>query len=181
MATTITPQEDTSNRKRKIMKFALAGVAVLGVGAALTSAAWSDSVFFAAPSSAAAFELQGYNPTSGLWDDADTAGVAIQLPADAIDAVGPGISDSYTVQVRNYGDINITLGTPTSTTTGLLFAGALPATVSFGSYVEAGSDGVLAPNEVASIDVIVTGRNGWTGTDYQGLSGTVTVQIQGQS
>ena len=97
MATTITPHEDTSARKRKITKFALAGVAVLGVGAALTSAAWSDSVFFATPSSAATFELEGYNPTTGGWEEADTAGVAIVLPADAIDQVGPDISDSYTV------------------------------------------------------------------------------------
>ena len=36
---------ETSGRRRKITKFALAGVAVLGVGAALTSAAWTDNVF----------------------------------------------------------------------------------------------------------------------------------------
>ena len=50
MAMTITPHDDTefetSGRRRKITKFALAGVAVLGVGAALTSAAWTDNVFF---------------------------------------------------------------------------------------------------------------------------------------
>lgn len=193
MAMTITPQNDTefetSGRRRKITKFALAGVAVLGVGAALTSAAWSDSVFFATPSSAATFELEGYNPTTLGWEQADTnaPGVAILLPADAIDQVGPNISDSYTVRVRNAGNIPIALATPTSVVTGALFGGTLPAGVGFSAYSEfvggvlQTPNGVLAPGEEARVDVIVTGNSNWTGSAYQGSTGTVMVQIQGQS
>ncbi len=192
MAMTLTPQNDTefetSGRRRKITKFALAGVAVLGVGAALTSAAWSDSVFFATPSKAATFELEGYNPSTLGWEAADTnlPGVAILLPADAIDAIGPNIADSYTVRVRNAGNINITLAPPTSTQTGLLFATPDPALVTFGSYSEfiggfaQFPNGVLVPGEEATVEVFVTGGN-WTGTQKQGESGTVMVQIQGQS
>jgi hypothetical protein len=36
------------NKRRPIVAFALATLAVGGVGAALTSAAWTDNVFFAA-------------------------------------------------------------------------------------------------------------------------------------
>ena len=70
METTII-QHETSDRRRKVTKFALAGVAVLGVGAALTSAAWSDNVWFGGSASAADFELEGLNPVSGDWEAAD--------------------------------------------------------------------------------------------------------------
>ncbi len=182
MTATIAPVEETFHHKRTITKFALAGVAVFGIGASLTSAAWSDSVFFAAPAKAAAFELEGYDPINDTWVAADTAGVAIVLPADAIDAIGPGISDSYTVQVRNAGNIGIELQAPQQTTAGTLFGGTEPAIVSFGDYVEDGVvDGVLDAGEGATLEVIVTGPTTWTGVDYQGRSGTVTVQVQGQS
>jgi hypothetical protein len=58
--TTTPPHDDTefecSGRRRKITKFALGGVAVLGVGAALTSAAWSDKVWFGGDADSAAFQ-----------------------------------------------------------------------------------------------------------------------------
>jgi hypothetical protein len=73
MAMTITPHDDTefeaTGRRRKITKFALAGVAVLGVGAALTSAAWSDNVWFGGNTAAADFELSGslHGDPLGVW------------------------------------------------------------------------------------------------------------------
>jgi hypothetical protein len=183
MAMTTTPDHDiefeTSGRRRKITKFALAGVAVLGVGAALTSAAWSDNVFFGGTSSAGDFELEGYDPTTGSWLPADTAGARIVLPAGILDEVGPGISDSYELRVRNNGDLPIQLETPVVTSqTGALFSGAEPAEITFGTY----SDDVLENNgDEATINVIVTGLTTWTGTEYQGASGNMIVQIQGSS
>ena len=160
-------------------KFSLAGVAVLGVGAALTSAAWSDNVFFGGSAEAAAFELQGYDPINDVWVDADTNGLRITLPSDAFDTVGPGISDSYTVRVQNAGDVPIYLNAPVeNSTAGALFRGAAPATISFSAY---SGDGVLAVGEEESVDVIVTGDPSWTGTAYQGTTGTLTVRITGES
>ena len=102
MEATFTPENATASRRRKVTKFALAGVAVLGVGAALTSAAWSDNVFFGGTTAAADFELQGWNPdpvTPG-WVNADTNALRITLPANELDKVGPSIPDSYTVNVQ---------------------------------------------------------------------------------
>ena len=183
MAMTLTPHDETefetAGRRRKITKFALAGVAVLGVGAALTSAAWSDNVFFGGTSSAADFELQGWDPTAGDWFNADTSGARIVLPAGILDEVGPGIEDRYTLSVRNNGDLPIQLEAPMVTSqTGGLFTGLNPAGITFGTW----NDDVLDLfGETAEIDVIVTGPTTWTGTDYQGLTGSLIVQIQGSS
>jgi hypothetical protein len=182
MVMTLTPHDDTefqtSGRRRKISKFALAGVAILGVGGALTSAAWSDNVFFGGTSSAADFELQGLDPATGGWFDADTDGASIVLPADAFDEVGPGIADSYTVQVKNAGDLPIYLQDPeVFSTGGALFAGDDPAVISFGEYdLE-----VLETDEIATLEVTVTGDTDWINSDYQELSGTLVIQIQGSS
>ena len=73
MAMTITPHDDTefeaSGRRRKITKFALAGVAVLGVGAALTSAAWTDNVLFGAPATAGKADLQARELGETIWQE----------------------------------------------------------------------------------------------------------------
>ena len=56
---TKSPRNDNAGRKRKITKFALAGVAVLGVGAALTSAAWTDNVLFGGTATSGSIDLVG--------------------------------------------------------------------------------------------------------------------------
>lgn len=179
MQETITPQYETSSRRRKVAKFALAGVAVLGVGASLTSAAWSDNVFFGGSAKAAEFELQGWNPTTSTWQNADTDAARIVLPSTAFDNIAPGIPDSYTVSVKNAGSIPIYLHAPvTSGQSGGLFAGAGGASVTYSGY---SGDGILAPGEQESVDVIVTGNSAWTGTAYQGLTGSISVQIAGES
>ena len=169
---------DAPSKRRKVTKFALAGIAVFGVTAAATSAAWSDNVFFGADAKAAEFELQGYNPTTGGWEDADSGITQIVLPAGILDAVGPGIADTYTLYVRNDGVLPIFLNdAPTATTTGLLFAGAAGADVTFGSF----SQPVLAPGAQASFDVIVTGDPLWANSDFQGLDGSMSIRVVGSS
>lgn len=187
MAMTLTPEHDyeevhTSGRRRKIAKFALAGIAVLGIGASLTSAAWSDSVFFGGTAEGASFELQGLDPSTGTWHDADSSGTRIQLPSSAFDNIAPDSTSTYKVQVKNAGSVDITLGTPKATTSGGLF-GSGGAYVQFGNYVDEGPDShnnVLSPGEVAKLDVQVKARN-WTGTQFVGATGNVIVQIKGQS
>ena len=170
---------DAPSKRRKVTKFALAGIAVFGVTAAATSAAWSDNVFFGAEAAAADFELQGYNPANGQWFDADDAGARIVLPAGILDEVGPGIEDTYTLYVRNNGDLPIYLNDkPTAGTTGLLFAGVDGATVTFGSF----SDNVLENRgDQATFTVIVTGDPDWVNSDYQGLGGSIVISVVGSS
>jgi hypothetical protein len=178
---TITPHDDTefetTGRRRKITKFALAGVAVLGVGAALTSAAWSDDVFFSGTTNAAEFELEGYDLATGTWLPGDS-GAAITIPASELDNVSPNTGDTVTLYVRNAGSVDINLNAaPIQEGTGDLFAAPKPALITWGgSY----SDPVLSPGEQASFTVTVTGGN-WVDSEYLGLAGAVSVQVTGQS
>jgi len=170
---------ETPTKRRKVTKFALAGVAVFGITAAATSAAWSDNVFFGADAAAADFELQGYDPTANAWVDADSGITRIVLPAGILDGVGPGISDSYTLNIRNNGDLPIFLNsTPVGTTSGPLFTGADKATVTFGSF----SDPVLDNRgDQATFTVIVTGDPDWVNSDYQGFDGSIVISVVGSS
>ncbi len=179
METTVI-QHETSDRRRKVTKFALAGVAVLGVGAALTSAAWSDNVFFGGSTDAADFELQGWDPTPGTggWKDADE-GEAIALPATAFNELAPGIGDSYEFRVRNGGDIPIYLNEdPIVTVTGgLTDIVSDPVdgnvVVSLGDYTQT----TLAPGAQARIVITLTGNENFD----EETTGSVAVQIVGDS
>ena len=170
---------DAPSKRRKVTKFALAGIAVFGVTAAATSAAWSDNVFFGAQAAAAKFELQGYNPANAQWFDADDFGARIVLPADVLDDVGPGIGDSFTLYVRNNGDLPIFLNAiPTPTLSGSLFGGLDPAVVSFSGF----SDPILENiGDQASFVVTVTGDVDWDNTDYQTLTGSALIDVVGSS
>ena len=166
-------QHESSTRRRKVTKFALAGVAVLGVGAALTSAAWSDNVWFGGDADAADFELQGWDGSN--WQNADTPGAAITLPASAFDTLAPGIDDSYQVSVRNAGDIPVYLVDPV-----IAVAGGLddtPSTGNVASSFGAYSDGILDPGEQANVVITLTG----TDNLVENTTGSVTVLIEGLS
>ena len=66
-----TPEMTRSRRqdkRRPLAAFGLAVLAVGGVGAALTSAAWTDNALFAAPATAATFDLQG-SLDGTTWSD----------------------------------------------------------------------------------------------------------------
>jgi hypothetical protein len=167
--------ENSTNRRRKVTKFALAGVAVLGVGAALTSAAWSDNVWFGGNTDAADFELQGWNGTG--WEDADTQADGIVLPATAFDEIAPGIGDSYELRVRNNGDIPISLNDPVITVSdGLVDVDLDPSgnvALSHGAYTQS----TLAPGAQARITITLLGNDNFN----QETTGRVAVQIVGDS
>lgn len=82
-------------KQRRVLAI-LAGGLVLGVGAAVTLAAWNDSEFAGGTFTAGAFNLEGSTTgaTAGYadhnTDDGDTAaGLAFQLP-DSASAMAPG-------------------------------------------------------------------------------------------
>src|SRR5690606_40575280 len=71
---TAQPAPDTESRKgkrRPIIAFALAALAVGGIGAAATSAAWTDNVFFSAQAESATFNLQGSIDGGGTWQESN--------------------------------------------------------------------------------------------------------------
>ena len=169
-----------TKRRRKIAKFALAGVAVLGVGAALTSAAWTDDVFFAADATSGTFDLQGSLDGTTWFDVAtvdDTATTPIPIPASAFENLAPNDVRVVTLHLKNAGSVPMTLGTAVVTETGALFdnAGANVA-VTVGAYGAA----TLAVGDTTTFTVTLTAPN-WTNTDFTNLTGDILVAVTGTS
>ena len=103
MATKSPTRHDQSGRRRKVTKFALAGVAVLGVGAALTSAAWTDNVFFGghgtpAPSTSGPAESQAILARRSYARARDH-----QIPARRSPALPRTSAQTVTLELQNDG------------------------------------------------------------------------------
>lgn len=170
-----------TKRRRKIAKFALAGVAVLGVGAALTSAAWTDDVFFAADATSGTFDLQGSLDGTNWFDvanvDDTTAIDPIQIPAATFENLAPGDVRLVTLHLQNAGSVPIALGAPVVTENGALFDD-LGANV--GVTVGAYGASTLAAGAATTFTVTLTVPD-WTNTDYTNLTGDILVAVTGTS
>lgn len=175
--------EHESRRKRgDRAKLTLAGIAVIGIGAAVTTAAWTDDVWFSAAAEAAEFDLQGQVDGDAAWsdigiDDADgdiSDDVAIAIPATAFEGIVPGFDNTVTLNLMNAGSSEITLATPTQTATGGIFEGTDPAVVTIGALGET----VLAPGEETSFTVQITTDADWP-QSYMGSTGDVSILVVG--
>lgn len=165
----------TTERRRKspvIIKLALAGVAVLGVGAALTSAAWTDNALFSASADSATVELQGRLADAETWVDADTDALAVQVGADELSDLVPGEERRFEIELRNSGSIPLMVGAPTIAATGDVFTGTGPATV---STSWAGDEVAAAGTQ--KVTVTVKTPADWAAT-YQGKTGALTLMFQ---
>ena len=127
-------------RRARRVKIGLAGLAVLGVGAALTSAAWTDVVFFDADVTTGNFNLQGALPADQAAPVAPPDGAA-WLESDDITAIeltlrrDPGRADEESTVLTGY-----VRNDPASTWTADLTAIALDPT----STLPAGVTAVVA-------------------------------------
>ena len=114
MTETTTHTVPTKQRRRKrepIIAFGLAVLAVGGIGAAATSAAWTDNTWFSAPAAGATFNLQGsLNGTDWVEGSATTAdGVTsfeLEIPADEFADLIPGQTRTVDLWVRNESSVN---------------------------------------------------------------------------
>ncbi len=160
MATkTPTPsRNDKSGRRRKVTKFALAGVAVLGVGAALTSAAWTDNVWFAADASSGAVDLRGSADGGGTWAEGNTSGGAVVIGVTEFADMAPLEERSVTLLVRNFGQGIFTLNEEpvASTSTNNIFTDADIDVSGLSFTTDLHADGLLDPGDVASYTMTVT-------------------------
>ncbi|ANJ25908.1 hypothetical protein [Agromyces aureus] len=90
---TRTPEQ--SRKRRLITGISLASIAVLGVGAAITTAAWTDNVWFSATADTSTIELYGAvadtvpAPGDAAWEEADDQAAAIVVPADSFAGLVP--------------------------------------------------------------------------------------------
>lgn len=171
-----TPGTDNSRnrtgRSRAFIAFGLAALAVGGIGAAATSAAWTDNTWFAAPASAATFDLQGSldGTTWAQSDDAD--GVQLVVPASALSELLPGQTRAIDLWVRNQGSVNAAL-TSDITLTSSTFSDAPTSTISglAASLAPAGNSG-----SSDKFTLSLTTPADWSPVN-QGATGTVIVTI----
>ena len=169
-------------RRRKI-KAGLAGLVVLGVGVAATSALWSDNVWFAGDVSTSTFNLQGSvtSATSG-FAEGDAEGVALVIPP--VEKFAPNETVTRTVWVKNAESTKAAdlVDKPVVTGAGELW-NLLTVTADY-APVGGENPNALAPGQVVPItvtykftdpDTSVTGQNAIA----QGKSVKITVQVTG--
>jgi hypothetical protein len=162
----------TRDRRRRragttYLKFGLAGVALLGIGAAATSAAWSDDAWFTADATAATVELAGSTAANGTFVAADTVGDGVDVTVSGFADLVPGTIRTATIYLRNTGSAPLAITLDPTTTNHLgVFAGATPATVRV-----TGTPATLAGGATSdAITVTVSAPEAWP-TPYQGATG----------
>ncbi|MDF2918409.1 MAG: hypothetical protein K0S70_2626 [Microbacterium sp.] len=160
-----------------IIRSAIASLAVLGIAGAITTAAWTDQVFFSAPATAATFDLTAGLTQSGPFEQHQTAGDALVIPISTSafgDLVPGNTPHTVTVYVHNGSTVDADL-TVKTTTVGDLFQAA-------GTTVTA--DATLAQPTVASGDtdaLEITLTPGQMPDSLQGAQGTVLVSVTGST
>lgn len=161
-------------RHGRVVRAVLAGGVLLGVGAGLTSAAWTDGAYFQAAASAASVDLQACvtsNPTSATptWtcSTADTAGTAAAiLPAGTFSGMTPGHTYTTKIRVLNAGTATLAV-TVGSTPLAEPLTGTAPnATVSLDA-----TSFSLAPGGAQVITLTITTPSDWNQSHANQTSG----------
>lgn len=180
----------TRTHKRTTLKVILAGIAVVGIGAAITTAVWTDDVFFSADVTASSFDLQGRAVLvpEDTWQDigipGETSDVApIVLDATALASLSPGETFTVAFELCNIGTAAGTItavtapvlagdlavsaaGTITSTITAPVVGTALP------------SDPTCATPVAGTLQVVTTAA---FPPEAQGDTGTISFSVTGTS
>lgn len=185
-ATTADQREERRRRRAAIVKLSLAGAAVLGIGAAATSAVWTDDAWFSASASAvdpdSAIDLRGaFNeaapgtaPAVGDFAEADDLGAAVVIPPSVFAGLTAGDTVTTTVWIHNAGTSDLQIAEPVVQTDGDLFADG-GATVSLGtSPTELAASGAPSP-----VTVTVALPDTADREVFGGAQGAVTLQFQG--
>jgi hypothetical protein len=171
-------------RTSSVVRLVLAGVAVVGIGAAITTAAWTDDVFFTATAEASSFDLQGAPlgaaadcATATPYGDLGLPGddVAIDITTAELGALIPEEPVDVEFCLFNDGSLDGTLTLGTVAITGDLATSLLPAdiavvldaaTITAGGYV----GGTMTVTPPAS----------WTEAVF-GDTGVITFTVTGDS
>ncbi|WP_456825378.1 hypothetical protein [Cellulomonas sp. P5_E12] len=169
------PATDADRKKKKraaVIKLSLAGAAILGIGAAATSAAWTDDAWFNASASSATVELQGSLDGTN-WSEAD-ATPGLNIPTGAFGNLLPNQAPQVTVHLKNAGSTTLAVAS-TVTLSGVVFDGApnnAKVTVAPVANIPAGS--------TADVVVTLTTPANWADT-FQGTTGAVTIRFTGST
>lgn len=169
--------EERKTKRRAVLAFVLAALSVGGIGAAATSAAWTDNVFFSAKSEAASFNLQG-SLDGSTWSESDSQGsIQLAVPATTLANLVPGETRTVDLYVKNLGSVGAALASsvswaaspaPTFTTAPGVSVDGLAATLT-----PTGGAG-----DTDQFQLKVTTDANWA-VSNQGKSGTIIVTVTG--
>lgn len=168
-------------KRPTIIKLALAGIAVLGIGAALTSAAWTDDAWFTASATAGEVELEGrpvaVDPETEFdWIEADDEATAVVVPADRLAGLVPDEVRTFDIELRNAS--TVPLYVTLDPTTGVVATGVL-LDATYGTTITTDwTDQELAPDAVVTVTVTVTAGD-YDDTVQGSTDGTLTLTFQG--
>lgn len=187
--TTDVRDADRQRTRSAVAKYSLAGVALLGIGAALTSAAWTDDAWFSADANAVdpatAIDLRGaYVGTDGTPTDADfttadedprgtSASDFVEIPAEVFANLTAGDSVTVPVWIKNAGTSDLVITAATPVVDGALFA-ADGATASLEAPPASLAAGAAEP-----VDLTIALPETADPDAFGGTSGSVVVQFQG--
>lgn len=100
----MTEQQTHPRRSRStIIKLALAGLAILGIGTAITTAAWTDDTYFQADATTGSLALQGSLNSHRDFEGANTPDAAIVVPYHVLNLLTPNDVRSFDIYIRNSG------------------------------------------------------------------------------
>lgn len=168
---------ERKNKRRTVVAFALAALAVGGIGAAATSAAWTDNVFFSAQAEAASFNLQGsLSGANGSWVESDDQGnIVLQVPASEFANLIPGANKSVNLYVKNLGSVAADLQSSVTWASGATFTTNPTATVEGLAASLTAASGATPTDQ---FQLKVTTPSDWADSN-KGKTGTIIIKITG--
>ncbi|GEK86839.1 hypothetical protein [Microbacterium aerolatum] len=161
------------NKRHPLVAFGLAALAVGGVGAAITSAAWTDNTFFSAPAAAATFDLQGSLDGKAWTQSGNADAVELVIPASQFANLLPAQTRTIDLWVRNESSVNAALTSQVAFASNSTFTTKPTASVSglITTLTPTGSTGAQD-----QFQLTVTTPADWAPVN-QGKSGTVVVTV----
>jgi hypothetical protein len=169
-------RQNRKGKRRPVIAIVLATLAIGGIGAAATSAAWTDNVFFSASAQAATFNLQGsLNGTTNWVESDDQSNIALTIPSSTFANMLPGQTRTVTVYVKNTGTTNASLVVTPTWASGSTFVDAPQVTAVATSSTLTAASGATPQTAVT---ITVTTPSLWP-TANQGKTGTLIVTVAG--
>ncbi|SIT76448.1 hypothetical protein [Microbacterium sp. RU33B] len=165
------------NKRRPIIAFALATLAVGGVGAALTSAAWTDNVFFSASADAATFDLQGSLDGTDWKQSDNKEKIELVVPATAFAKLLPGETRTVTLYVKNLGNVSAKLASSVEWSSATNFVVKPEAAV---SDLATTLTPATTKGDSDAFTLTVKAPSDWK-PDNKGKAGTIIVTISGEA
>lgn len=173
---TATETATRKGKRRPLIAFTLAALAVGGIGAAATSAAWSDNVFFSATAQAATFDLRGSVDGGSTWKQSDNkSSIELVVPASALANLLPGQTRTINLDVQNLGSVGASLTSTVEFASGSTFAQNPTATITGLASSLTAAGGSASSDQ---FQLVVTTPADWAATN-QGKTATIVVTISG--